>query len=144
MTGSSCWAWAGRAWPPKYSINVSNTAPGRPDLIVLDTTFPDSVAHARDAAGRGRPLFIVSSKSGSTAETTALYKYFRQWSQSRYGDSSGDHFVAITDEHSTLHTLATNDGFREVFLNPADIGGRFSALSLFGLVPASLVGVDLA
>ncbi|GAG22704.1 unnamed protein product, partial [marine sediment metagenome] len=82
-------------------------------------------------------------KSGSTAETTALYKYFRQWSRSRYGDNSGDHFVAITDEHSALHTLAANDGFREIFLNPADIGGRFSALSLFGLVPAGLIDVDL-
>jgi transaldolase/glucose-6-phosphate isomerase len=134
----------GSSLAPEVFNRCFQHTPGRPDLIVLDTTFPDSVAHAGDTAARGKPLFIVSSKSGSTAETAALYKYFQQWSRSRYGDNSGDHFVAITDEHSALHTLAANDGFREVFLNPADIGGRYSALSLFGLVPAGLIGVDLA
>ena len=114
-----------------------------PRLTVLDTTFPDSVQRATAAAARGQPLFIISSKSGSTAETMALYKHFWQWCQTRYGIRCGDHFVAITDENSALHQLGAANEFREVFLNPSDIGGRYSALSQFGLLPASLVGVDL-
>jgi glucose-6-phosphate isomerase len=119
-------------------------AENRLDMIILDTTFPDTIVRASRMSEHLRPLFIVSSKSGATAETSALFRYFRQWCRDRYGNDWGDHFVAITDEDSGLHRLAEEGGFREIFLNPADIGGRYSALSLFGLVPASLAGVDVA
>lgn len=116
----------------------------RLDMTVLDTTFPDTVERTSHTAGEGRPLVIVSSKSGSTAETAALFQYFREWCRDRFGDRWGDHFVAITDAGSSLHETAMESNFRGIFLNPADIGGRYSALSLFGLVPASLAGVDIS
>ncbi len=119
------------------------TAQGDIDLIVLDTTFPDTIHQTTAGAEGGKPLFIVSSKSGTTAETEALRQHFWQWSQTRYGSTSNNHFIAITDEHSSLHRLAVEHDYREIFLNPADIGGRYSALSLFGLVPASLLGIDV-
>ena len=112
-------------------------------LTVLDTTFPDTVQQVSVEAERGKPLFIVSSKSGTTAETTALGSHFWHWAQARYGDTANNHFIAITDEHSSLHRLAREFDYREIFLNPADIGGRYSALSLFGLVPACLLGIDV-
>lgn len=113
------------------------------NLNVLDSTFPDAVNSITADAGRGKPLFIVSSKSGTTAETAALQSHFWQWSRARHTDAASDHFVAITDAQSGLHRVAEEHGYREIFLNPADIGGRYSALSLFGLVPASLLGIDI-
>ncbi len=133
----------GSSLAPEVFNQCFADAPEGLDMTVLDTTFPDSIARTCSALEHGRPLFIVSSKSGSTAETSALHSFFWQWCRSRFGDNSGQHFVAITDEHSSLHNVAVEDGFRDIFLNPADIGGRYSALSLFGLVPASLVGVDI-
>lgn len=115
----------------------------RNNFTVLDTTFPDVIQRVTTEASRGMPLFIVSSKSGTTAETLALRKHFWHWGQAKYGNTVGDHFIAITDEQSDLHLLALKHGYREIFLNPADIGGRFSALSLFGLVPASLLNIDI-
>lgn len=117
--------------------------PGRIDLTVLDTTFPDSITSATADAADGHPLFIVSSKSGSTAETRALSQHFWHWAQTQYGDSAGNHFIAITDEGSNLHDLAQQRKYRDIFINPSDIGGRYSALSLFGLVPAYLLGIDV-
>ena len=113
------------------------------NLTVLDTTFPDAIQRVTTMAARGKPLFIVSSKSGTTAETMALRTHFWHWTQARYGSAAGHHFIAITDAQSSLHQLAQEHDYAEIFLNPADIGGRFSALSLFGLVPASLLGVDI-
>lgn len=111
--------------------------------IVLDTTFPDIIDQVTTTVSASTPLFIVSSKSGTTAETMALREHFWQWCRGRYGDDAGSHFIAITDEGSALHQLAADHAYRSVFLNPADIGGRYSALSHFGLVPACLLGVDL-
>lgn len=108
--------------------------PGALDVQVLDTTIPAAVRAAeRD---RERSLFLVASKSGSTIEVDALYRHFR-------AGLPADRFVAITDPGTPLETLARAEGFRAVFNNPADIGGRFSALSLFGLVPAAFLGLDL-
>ena len=84
-------------------------------------------------------LFLVSSKSGTTSETLALYRHFRAACGHR-----ADQFVAITDPGTPLQQLAESDGFRRVFLNPADIGGRYSALSLVGMLPAALAGIDVA
>jgi glucose-6-phosphate isomerase len=107
-------------------------------LDVVDTTDPDQVAKARDALDRERTLVIVSSKSGTTIETHAALELF--WSVL----GRGDRFVAITDPGSELATLARERGFRRVFENPPDIGGRYSALSYFGLVPAAVCGIDLS
>lgn len=104
-------------------------------LRVADSTHPEAV-HELFAWGKaGKPLWLIATKSGGTIETLSLYHALRsQW-------NDGQHFVAITDPGSGLQALAEQQAFREVFLNPADIGGRFSAVSLFGLVPAVLSGV---
>lgn len=104
---------------------------------IADSTHPMAVAELIAWAQQGKPLFVVATKSGSTVETASLYKALRPlW-------NDGDHFIAITDPGSGLEQLAKAEGFRDIFLNPADIGGRFSAISLFGLVPAVLAGVVL-
>ena len=117
-------------------------AEGYPDLEVLDSTIPSAV---RDAAARLDPqetLLVVSSKSGETVETRSLYAYFSGLASTATGDA-GARSVAITDAGTPLHTMADELGFRRVFLNPPDIGGRYSVLSYFGLVPAALAGVDI-
>lgn len=117
-------------------------ATGHPALEVLDSTNPGTVAAM---AGRIRPdrtLFIVSSKSGSTIEPNCLLEYFFALVSRSAGAQAGRQFVAITDPGTSLEKLAVSRKFRKVFINPTDIGGRFSALSLFGLVPAAVMGVD--
>ncbi len=111
-------------------------------LTVLDTTDPGAIRTARDRLKLAHTLFVVSSKSGTTAEMLALYRFFRAELEGQVANP-GAHFVAITDPGTPLARLAAEGRFRRTFLNPADIGGRFSALSLFGLVPAALLGVDL-
>jgi len=117
--------------------------PGFPDLIVLDTTDPQAIALATAAADLDRTLFIVSTKSGGTIETLSLYKYYYGLISERRGDAAGSQFCAITDPGSELETIAREKQFEYLFLNPADIGGRFSALSYFGLVPAAIMGLDV-
>ncbi|HEX5368751.1 MAG TPA: glucose-6-phosphate isomerase, partial [Dehalococcoidia bacterium] len=104
---------------------------------VLDTTHPDSILDLTHAIDVDKTLFIVSSKSGTTVETLSHFDYF--WGL----QPNGAHFVAITDEGSHLHRLGEERNFRRVFLNRSDIGGRYSALSYVGLVPAALIGADL-
>jgi RpiB/LacA/LacB family sugar-phosphate isomerase len=121
-------------------------APGAPALAVLDTTDPAAVRATRERLDLGRTLFLVSSKSGTTTEMLALYRFFRaelERPETRV-PSPGRHFVAITDPGTPLERLAKDGAFRHIFLNPPDIGGRFSALSYFGLVPAALLGIDAA
>ncbi len=111
-----------------------------PRLWVVDTTSPAQI-NALDV-DLARSLIIVASKSGSTVETAALLMYFHAQLRQHVA-RPGDHLVAITDPDSWLHRHAVENGFMRVFLNPPDIGGRYSALSYFGLVPAALIGVDL-
>jgi glucose-6-phosphate isomerase len=103
---------------------------------VLDSTHPDVVLSVADSVPIDRTLFIVSSKSGGTIETLSHYRYFASV-------AGPEQFIAITDPGSPLETLANDNGFRRVFLNPPDIGGRYSVLSYFGLVPAALMGVSI-
>ena len=104
---------------------------------IADSTHPGSIADLSAWCREGKPLFVVATKSGGTVETVSIYKALRQtW-------NDGAHFVAITDPGSGMEALAKAEHFREIFLNPADIGGRFSAGSLFGLVPAVLAGAVL-
>ena len=127
----------GSSLAPEVFWRTAGAAAGFPSLHVLDSTDPRAVARVT-AGNLGRTLFLVASKSGSTLETDALFKYF--WDRK----PDGAHFVAITDPNTSLVQLATERHFRRVFENPADIGGRYSALSYFGLVPAALLGMDVA
>jgi len=114
------------------------------DLAVLDSTVPGAVlAHAR-RLDPARTLFIVSSKSGTTTEPLSFFKFFYNWTADAVGtDHAGEHFVAITDPGSKLAEIAGHCNFRSTFLNDPNIGGRYSALSHFGLVSAVLVGVEV-
>jgi glucose-6-phosphate isomerase len=106
-------------------------------FTVLDTTHPDHIASVRDSLDLERTLFVISSKSGTTVETRALFEYF--WSLV----SRGERFVAITDPGSELASVAKERAFLRVFEDDPNIGGRYSGLSYFGLVPAALAGVDV-
>ena len=108
-------------------------------LHVLDSTDPGAVHTLESSLDLSKTLFLVSSKSGGTIETLSHFRHFFE----RTG-RNGDQFVAITDPDSPLQELAEQNGFRRVFRNDPDIGGRYSVLSYFGLVPAALMGVDVA
>ncbi len=111
-------------------------------LLVLDSTVPDRVRQVRSAIDPRRTLFLACSKSGTTAEVQALFDYF--WGEVTAGcDDPGRRFVAITDPGTPLAGLAVERGFRELFLNQPDVGGRFSVLTRFGIVPAALAGIDV-
>ena len=112
-------------------------------LTVLDNTSPAAVRAVAQAHDPRHTLFIVSSKSGGTLEVASFEKYFFAWVSAALGDGAGQSFVAITDPGTKLETLAVARGYRRTFSNPADIGGRYSALSFFGMVPAALLGMDL-
>jgi transaldolase/glucose-6-phosphate isomerase len=113
-------------------------------IHVLDTTDPTTVQLVEKRLNLQKTLFLVASKSGGTLEVNAFYKYFRSKVDHLKGEEAGKHFVAITDEGTSLQQMAADEGFGKVFVNPGDIGGRYSALSFFGLVPAALQGIDLA
>ena len=107
------------------------------NLHVLDSTHPDQIRAVRDSLDLGNTLFVVSSKSGGTIETMSQFKYFH----SLQGD--GAHYVAVTDPGTSLVELGLEHGFRRVFENDPNIGGRYSVLSYFGLVPAAVAGYDI-
>jgi len=112
------------------------TTRGCPQLFVLDTTDPATIRALGRKINPKKTLFIIASKSGGTTETLSHYKYFAE-------RAPAQNFIAITDAGSGLHKLALEKNFRRVFENPVDIGGRYSALSYFGLVPAALMGIDV-
>ena len=117
---------------------------GFPELIVLDSTLPSRIRTVAKTIDPARTLFLVSSKSGATIEPNMLYKFFRSLVEDAIGPThAGNSFVAVTDRGTPLDDLAKRDGFRRTFHNPPDIGGRYSVLSYFGLVPAALIGCDL-
>lgn len=124
----------GSSLAPAVIGSLDPRAPRR--LRMLDSTDPDAIASVDAATDPDRTLVLVSTKSGGTVETISLFRHF--WS--RRPDGAG--FVAITDPGSGLETLAREHGFREVFLADPEIGGRYSALSPFGIVPAALIGLD--
>ena len=116
--------------------------PGWPSFHVLDSTDPEEIARVEKEFDLSKTLFVIASKSGTTIETLAQFHYF--WERlSALVKTPGEHFVAITDEGSPLHHLGEERGFRRVFLNPADVGGRYAALTFVGLVPAALMGLSL-
>ncbi|WP_052695176.1 hypothetical protein [Hymenobacter sp. AT01-02] len=112
-------------------------------MSILDTTNPGTVREIEESVPLTETLFIVASKSGTTAEPLAFGDYFYHRLQELKGDKAGENFVAITDPGSKFVTAATEQGYRRIFLNFAEVGGRFSALSYFGLVPAALYGINI-
>jgi transaldolase / glucose-6-phosphate isomerase len=123
--------------------NVFGKREGYPELLVLDSTVPEAVRMLEEKLDLARTLFIVASKSGSTTEPVMFHRYFYDRVKSVKGERAGESFIAITDPNTKMVEDATRDRFRRIFLNMADIGGRYSALSYFGIVPMALAGVDV-
>jgi transaldolase / glucose-6-phosphate isomerase len=135
----------GSSLAPEMFAKVFGGASHGLRLQVLDSTDPGAITHYAQTLDPAKTLFIVSSKSGSTVETHSFFKYFYNWTAAATGkDRAAEHFVAITDPGSGLGKMAHELKFREVFEADPNVGGRYSALTMFGLVPAALIGVDLA
>ena len=133
----------GSSLAPEVFRTVFGKQDGWPELIVLDTTNPDWIGAARARINPAQTLFIFASKSGGTVEPSSQFAYFLDEVKKAGVKEPGQNFAAITDPGTGLVALAKKHNFRKVFLNPADIGGRFSALSMFGIVPAAIMGVDV-
>jgi transaldolase/glucose-6-phosphate isomerase len=116
---------------------------GYPQLYVLDSTVPTAIRHLEQKINAGKTLFIVSSKSGDTTEPQMFQRYFHDRVKRVKGDTAGENFVAVTDPGTQLTKDAAHYRFRRVFLNMPDIGGRYSALSYFGMVPFAVMGGDV-
>ena len=125
----------GSSLAPEMFFSVFGSAPGRPRLTVLDSTHPEAVASVRTRIDPARTLFSGLLQVGDHGETLSFYRYF--WEQC---SGEGARFAAVTDRGTPLDRLGRERGFRAVFNAPADVGGRFSAFSAFGLVPAALIG----
>ncbi len=126
-----------------FGVQTVNGKPGL-DLAILDSTDPAQVRAAAQRAPLAKTLFIVSSKSGSTSETQSHLAFFWKRAVHNLGkDKAGAHFVAITDPGSMLEKQARERSFREVMLADPTVGGRYSALIAFGMLPAGLLGLDL-
>lgn len=122
---------------------IFGSRPGHPHLHVIDTTDPVYIAQLTRDLNLEKTIFLVSSKSGSTLEITSLFKYFYNLCLKNSGGEAGRKFIFITDEGSPLIKTAESIAARHIFLNNPDIGGRYSALSLPGIVPAALIGIDV-
>lgn len=134
----------GSSLAPEVFGNVFDRKVGYLKIHILDSTHPDRVKYFADNLNPEKTLYIVSTKSGGTVETISFLKYFYNFVINKLGKEAGSkHFIAITDPASGLEDIARKLNFRKIFLNDPNIGGRFSALSLFGAVPAALIGIDL-
>src|SRR5689334_10370749 len=127
---------------PEVLAQTFGRQPGFPELLVLDSTDPDVIAAFKERIDVERCLFIIASKSGSTTEPNVFYKFWYEEVR-KLKENPGDNFIAITDPGSPLVDTATELKFQRTFLNQPDIGGRYSALSYFGMVPAALMGLDV-
>jgi glucose-6-phosphate isomerase len=134
----------GSSLAPEVLRLTFGVTPGFLDLAVLDSTDPAMVLQASRRLDPRRTLYIPATKSGGTVETLSFLKFFYGQAAAVLGAAeAGRHFVSITDPGSGLATLSAELGFRHTFLNNPDIGGRYSALSCFGMVPAALIGADI-
>ncbi|MEX2598821.1 MAG: glucose-6-phosphate isomerase, partial [Dehalococcoidia bacterium] len=134
----------GSSLGPEVMRQILGGPESHPELLVLDSTVPNWISWVDAQIKPSSTLFLVSSKSGGTIEPNSLYKYYRQALDKAVGPSAaGGHFAAVTDSGTSLEKLAEDHGFRRAFLNREDIGGRYSVLSHFGLVPAVLAGMDV-
>ncbi|HVF89611.1 MAG TPA: bifunctional transaldolase/phosoglucose isomerase [Blastocatellia bacterium] len=128
---------------PEVFRRTFGHTPGFPELLVLDSTVPAAVLDLERKIDPAKTLFIVSSKSGTTTEPQVFFEYFFDKAGKALEGDAGPNFIAITDPGTLLARQAEENRFRRVFLNPPDIGGRYSALSYFGIVPAALAGYDI-
>jgi glucose-6-phosphate isomerase len=134
----------GSSLAPDVFQTTFGSADRYPGLFVLDSTDPGAILNLVEKIDIAKTIFIVSTKSGSTVETLSLFKFMYTKIADAVGvDQAGMHFVAVTDPGSNLEKLAKKVRFRRIFLNNPDIGGRYSALSYFGMVPAALIGMDI-
>ena len=131
----------GSSLAPEVFRNLFGRGHEAPRFVMLDSTDPEAVQHALSHADTS--LFIIASKSGTTIEPNAMAAAARQRVEAAGVKQWASRFVAITDDQTTLHKRALNEGFFDVFVNPSDVGGRYSALTLFGVVPAALIGAPL-
>jgi transaldolase/glucose-6-phosphate isomerase len=135
----------GSSLGPEVIAETFGRQSGFPKLHVLDSTDPAQVRAMANAVNMAKTLFIVSSKSGGTTEPNVMKDYFfAQMSEAVGADKAGGHFVAVTDPGSSLEKMAKDQGFARIFHGDPTIGGRYSVLSPFGLVPAAAAGIDLA
>jgi transaldolase/glucose-6-phosphate isomerase len=135
----------GSSLAPEVIHSVIGRKDGYPNLHVLDSTDPAQILSVERAIDFRRTLFLVASKSGSTLEVNILKQFFFHRAVERVGaDEAGRHFVLTTDPGSKLHQVAEQERFRRVFDGVPTVGGRYSALSNFGLVPAALIGADVS
>ncbi len=135
----------GSSLAPTVLGRIFRPMDGYPKLTVIDTTNPEEIISSSQRFDLARSIFVVATKSGNTVETMALFKYFYNKVANLPGqkESAGQRFIAITDPGSSLVDIAERLGFRTTFLNDPNIGGRYSALSCFGMVPAALIGVNV-
>jgi glucose-6-phosphate isomerase len=134
----------GSSLTPEVMGKVFKTAKGHLDLKVLDSTDPSAVLYFKRTLNPKRTVFIVSSKSGTTVETNSFFNCFYRWiCESEGQKEAGSHFIAITDPGTPLGEMAIRYRFRSIFSGDPEIGGRFSALSVFGLVPGAIKGIDV-
>ena len=134
----------GSSLAPEVFRQTFGVKQGYLDLNVLDSTHPEAILEYEHKLNPENTLYIVSTKSGGTIETMSFMKYFYNSVSKVIGNQKASrHFIAITDPGSGLEEISRKLKFRKIFLNDPDIGGRFSALSLFGIVPAALVGIDI-
>jgi transaldolase / glucose-6-phosphate isomerase len=135
----------GSSLAPELFANTFGPTSDGLNLAVLDSTDPGAVLVQEQRLELSRTLFVVATKSGGTTETLSFFKYFYNRTLAELGtEETGRHFVAITDPGSKLEKTADQLNFRRTFLNDPNIGGRYSVLSYFGLLPAALVGLDVA
>ncbi|HZU28336.1 MAG TPA: bifunctional transaldolase/phosoglucose isomerase [Bryobacteraceae bacterium] len=135
----------GSSLAPEVLSRTFGRQNGFPQLEILDSTDPAQIRALESRLDLKKTLFIVSSKSGSTLEPNLYYEYFRSRVDAQVGrDKAGHQFVAVTDPGSSMEKRAKEDGFRHVFYGVPSIGGRYSALSDFGMVPAAAMGLDVA
>lgn len=127
---------------PEVMRQTFQSPEGFPRLLVLDSTDPDAVNNLAKQIDVNRCLFIVASKSGTTTEPIVFHRFWYN-EVARKSDKPGSAFIAITDPNTKMARTAAEEGFKRIFLNPQDIGGRYSALSYFGMVPAALMGLDI-
>jgi len=129
---------------PEVLAKTFGDQKGHPELHILDSTDPDQIRSVEHAVDLKKTVFIVSSKSGSTLEPNIYKDYFYGQMKEVVGDKAGEHFMAVTDPGSKMEQVAKVDKFRHIFYGDPSIGGRYSALSNFGIVPAAVMGLDVA
>jgi glucose-6-phosphate isomerase len=134
----------GSSLAPEVFSLVFGQKEGFLNLSINDSTHPEAILDKADKFDPQKTLYIVSTKSGGTVETMSFMKFFYNFAANKLGkEKVSKHFIAITDPGSGLEKMAKDLRFRKIFLNDPNIGGRFSALSLFGIIPAALIGVDI-